>query len=341
MSDKIGLINKLKQQLAARNKSSSDDKDDPDKCLSSCWERENDPLSFLRYSSGVYRIPVKKIGSVLREEENDDVREEMIEIRENMSHIGTRVWDTAVFMVKYFEKNLNDDTRACSTLLQSKNRSNPTHSNNSNPPGTPETGALRVLELGAGTGLLSIALAKMLNASVLATEYGPAIMSNMIYNCKINGVLNDSPEYNGSEHAEDCPAILVSPPLEYENIDNTEMITAPGSVTCRELDWYSCSASKEGDLENALTSSFAPFHMIVASDCMLTPSDSAALVSVIKGYATCGVTMIYVGACRERSGFQHFMSLAAEEFSFCSIIEPSAYYEGYSSNRLIIVKLSL
>ncbi|KAJ7698682.1 S-adenosyl-L-methionine-dependent methyltransferase [Mycena rosella] len=46
---------------------------------------------------------------------------------------------------------------------------------------------LRVLELGAGTGLLSIAVAKLLpRATVLATDYHPAILANLTANLRTN-----------------------------------------------------------------------------------------------------------------------------------------------------------
>jgi SAM-dependent methyltransferase len=46
---------------------------------------------------------------------------------------------------------------------------------------------LRVLELGAGTGLLSIAVAKLLPATtVIATDYHPAILANLTANLRTN-----------------------------------------------------------------------------------------------------------------------------------------------------------
>ncbi|KAJ7163825.1 S-adenosyl-L-methionine-dependent methyltransferase [Mycena crocata] len=46
---------------------------------------------------------------------------------------------------------------------------------------------LRVLELGAGTGLLSIAVAKLLpHATVVATDYHPAILANLATNLRTN-----------------------------------------------------------------------------------------------------------------------------------------------------------
>lgn len=53
--------------------------------------------------------------------------------------------------------------------------------------GLTATHPLRVLELGAGTGLLSIAVAKLLpRATVVATDYHPAILANLAANLRTN-----------------------------------------------------------------------------------------------------------------------------------------------------------
>lgn len=56
-----------------------------------------------------------------------------------------------------------------------------------------ETAPLRVLELGAGTGLLSIATARLLDrmevdATIVATDYHSAVLDNLLQNVKTNNV---------------------------------------------------------------------------------------------------------------------------------------------------------
>jgi predicted nicotinamide N-methyase len=104
------------------------------------WERETD-LSCERYADGEYKYSM-----------NDG---RMIRISETFNELGTRVWDTAPMMAKYFEKN---------AAVSGK----------------------KVLELGSGTGLLGCVLAK-LGAIVTLTEQ-PVLLAplqeNLSANCK-------------------------------------------------------------------------------------------------------------------------------------------------------------
>ena len=113
------------------------------------WEREKG--LGLQFDFGEYRL---KIATAQGSEDE-------VVIYEDCSMISTRVWDCSVVASKWLEH------------IATKDRKLPDIRSSLNLPSNVER-PLQVLELGAGTGLLSICLAK-LGAAVLSTEYGNSV----------------------------------------------------------------------------------------------------------------------------------------------------------------------
>ena len=249
----------------------------PQRLFAEPWERECDLTSY-RYNDGEYKLHLNI--SAVQHAFNDTVisddalhdkepniksKVETICIHENFSRIGTRVWDCSIYMVRWFEY-----------MKQKRNKIynlNKMNDENQDP--------IRILELGAGTGLLSIALAKLYDANVIATEYGP-IMTHLEKNCQTNF---------------------------HKNHDINDIIR--GSISCIELDWYADQSKS--------MKSYLPFHIVVVCDCTLTPDDSKALIEVMKQFVT-PRTVFYVGVCREREGSAIFWKLIQEIFDSIEIL---------------------
>lgn len=264
------------------------------------WERECD-LRSTRYAAGEYRlelgVPAQVVGM---EASASSVVATTIIIKEDMKSLGTRVWDCAALMSKWAEKTQQLE-RWPWRLAAS---------------GQP----LRVLELGAGTGLLAIALAK-LGAAVVATEYGP-IVPHMAECCRENGVLLErSPPEDGSALSLPSPSNLVG-----------------GMVICHELDWYALDATGGGSDGDK---SGATFDLVLVSDCTLTPSDAVEILKVVKHFAPPGSQGIdiVVGACHQREGTPTFIKAAEEVYGKVEFLDKSEQAEGYSSNRHMIMRI--
>lgn len=230
------------------------------------WERECD-LTSDRYRDGEYIMDLD-VDLLLKDGEIENERNKIC-IDENVSRIGTRVWDCSFFMIRWFEHMKRSKIPMC------QGRSRSMH----------DDSQLRILELGAGTGLLSIALSKLLEATIVATEYGP-IVSHLIKNCARNDVLfhhgDSSTKWNDE--------------------------SSKGKVVCLELDWY--RKDDNYDLSSPL---YSPFHVVVVCDCTLTPNDSEELVKIMKKFAL-PETVFYVGLCREREGTPIFWKLVKDKF---------------------------
>ena len=118
-------------------------------------------------------------------------------------------------------------------------------------------------------------------------------------------------------------------PVETKESSDTYLDLMGGKVACRELDWYrDKSKFNNGN-----------FDLIIASDCTLTPSDSAALLAVIKLHIAPSVREIIVGCCREREGFDVFLRKATKEFSVVEEVQSSEFSLSYKSQRLVILRI--
>jgi hypothetical protein len=206
----------------------------------SSWERETG-RGIGQYSFGEYRLPVQI-----------KVRSDEVVISEDCSLIATRVWDCSVVTAKWMEHLMNQK--------QQCHLSEALHLKTSNPE------KVQILELGAGTGLLSIYLAKS-GGAVLSTEYGSAV-KYLKNNCDRNQVTLPSDQM-------------------------TSTVTA-GKVHCRELDWYKTT-------EETLQTLFqeegerAMFDLIVVTDCSLTFKESQGVLEMIHKYGTPGHTKVVAG----------------------------------------------
>ena len=219
--------------------------------------------------------------------------QEIVVINEDAAMIATRVWDCAVLTAKWIENISIDKTTGMIDLVRAlglKTLLNPERQ-------------IQVLELGAGTGLLSVCLAKM-GAAVLSTEYGPAVR-HLERGCRSNYVLAEA----------SIPGTLI-----------------PGKVRCRELDWF-----KEAEPLELLfkAGERAMFDLIIVTDCSLTERDTEGVFAMIEKYSTKGHTRVVVAACLEREGTP-LADRKAKTYEGYQQVENSQHHLDYSSSRFQI-----
>lgn len=270
------------------------------------WERETG--RGIQHSFGEYKVRIEASSSHQREE--DDWKNEEITIQEDCSSIATRVWDNATLTVKWLQRRLQHQRQrqqqlhghkissldALAKALQLDLEQLPSPSN-----------PIRVLELGSGMGLLSIALAKM-GAAVMATEYGSETVRFLNKNCEENNVALSGTPVAGT--------------------------MVPGRVHCRELDWYTTN-------ETLQSLQVATFDLIVVTDCSLTTKDSAGVLDMLHRFGTPGHTKVIVGVCKEREGTPYFVKRARNEFQSVRVIPESEYHQDFQSRRHSILYLCL
>lgn len=115
------------------------------------WERERN-ASIAAYSEGKYDYDLDEQH---RRSGPEGARWNRIEIREDHFELGHRVWDTCILMSKFFEAHPD--------LVRGR----------------------RVVEVGAGTGLLGLVLSRIGAQAVTMTEYGPC-MGHLELNMELN-----------------------------------------------------------------------------------------------------------------------------------------------------------
>jgi hypothetical protein len=252
----------------------------PPRTPASSWERETG-RGIGQYSFGEYRLPVQIKGS------------DEVVISEDCSLIATRVWDCSVVTAKWMEHSLMNQKQC--HLMEAL------HLKTSN------VEEVQILELGAGTGILSIYLAKS-GGAVLSTEYGLAV-KYLKNNCDRNQVTLPRSD------------------------QMTSTVTA-GKVHCRELDWYKTTETlhtlfQEGER--------AMFDLIVVTDCTLTSKESQGVLEMIHKYGTPGHTKVVAGVCNEREGTPYFIAHARNEFNNVVLIPTLDHHPDYRSARHIIL----
>lgn len=245
------------------------------------WEREM--VRGYVHTFGEYTLPIT----------NASGREETVVIHEDTKMIATRVWDCATMTSKWLEhvSRTPDGIPDLTTSLNLK-----VDASLERP--------IQVLELGAGTGLLSVCLAKM-GAAVLSTEYGP-VVKFLEVNCRNNEVLLD---------------------------DAIEKTLVGGMTRCRELDWYKST--------DTLESMFSPneeaiFDLLIVTDCSLTERDTQGVFDMIEKYGTKGHTKVVIGSCLEREGTPLTIQ-KAKQFPNFRQVPTSAQHPQYSSSRHTIL----
>ena len=218
--------------------------------------------------------------------------QEIVVINEDAAMIATRVWDCAVLTAKWIENISIDKTTGMIDLVQALGLK-----------AFDTEQSIQVLELGAGTGLLSVCLAKM-GAAVLSTEYGPAVR-HLESCCRNNYVLAEK----------SVPGTLI-----------------PGKVRCRELDWF-----KEAEpLELVFKAGErAIFDLIIVTDCSLTERDTEGVFAMIEKYSTKDQTRVVVAACREREGTP-LAERKAKAYRGYREVDYSQQHPDYTSSRFQI-----
>jgi hypothetical protein len=246
------------------------------------WEREM--VRGYIHTFDEYQLPIT----------NHLGEQEIIIIHEDAAMIATRVWDCAVLTAKWIENMSHDRTTASIDLVQALGLKVPSKSDR----------PIQVLELGAGTGLLSVCLAKM-GAAVLSTEYGP-VVKHLEEGCRSNHVL-----------------AMVSDPT----------TLTPGKVRCRDLDWFKETETLESMFKEGER---AVFDLIIVTDCSLTERDSDGVFSMIEKYATKGQTRVVVGSCIQREGTPRAVQ-NAKAYPNYRQVDSSQQHADYSSSRFHIM----
>lgn len=247
------------------------------------WEREKG--RGLQFDFGEYRLKI-----TTAEGSQDEVV-----IYEDCSMISTRVWDCSVLASKWLEN------------ISTKDRDLPDLRSSLNLPSKNVGRPLQVLELGAGTGLLSICLAK-LGAAVLSTEYGHSV-NFLKKNCVDNKV----------ELADDH--------------DSEKWTPTTGRVTSCELDWFNADQTLESMFAKGQE---ALFDLIVVTDCSLTPKDSQGVMEMIHKFGTIGHTKAFLGACKEREGTPYCIENIPKEFKNVKRVEEKDYHPDFKTSRYFI-----
>ncbi|KAG7338661.1 lysine methyltransferase [Nitzschia inconspicua] len=272
----------------------------------SSWERETG--KGIHHLFGEYRLLLQT---------NNCLSEEMCEvvIEEDCSSIAARVWDCAVLTAKWLEHRATffsgDVERSFVSQINLREALGlPSISGEE----TPQS-VIQVLELGSGTGLLSICLAKM-GAAVLATEYGAAVV-RLRRNCDRNRVLRRD-----------------------DSSTNNATTLSAGQVVCRDLDWYKTTETLQSLFP--LEKDRAIFDVIVVTDCSLSPKESMGVLNMIERYGTPGHTRVLVGLCREREGTAFFVETAKMLYPHgVTTIPTSEYPTNYRTMRHTILLIQL
>ncbi|CAJ1966837.1 unnamed protein product [Cylindrotheca closterium] len=249
--------------------------------INTTWEREKG--RGLMFDFGEYRLKI-----ATAEGSQDEVV-----IYEDCSMISTRVWDCSVLTAKCLEN------------IAMKDRKMPDLRFPLNLPSNVDR-PLQVLELGAGTGLLSVCLAK-LGAAVLSTEYGSSVKF-LKKNCVDNEV-------------------------EVPTGDDEKWTPAPGRVTSCELDWFNSNQTLESMFAEGQDTIF---DLIVVTDCSLTNKDSNGVMEMIHKFGTTGHTRAIVGVCKEREGTPYCAENIPKQFKNVKRVPEEDYHPEYSSSRYII-----
>ena len=273
------------------------------------WEREKGKGYYFDF--GEYTLSIR----------NSNGQKEDVIIEEDSKSISTRVWDCSVLTTKWFEQNVFSSSSLPSSSLSSSGQNLMTalrtkvdtlsKSNYSRRP-------MQVLELGGGTGLLSICLAKMggTNIAIMATECGLLAVNHL----KKNMVRN----YVG---------------ISTTNSSNTNTTLIAGCVSCRELDWYKTKESLQSVFPNKNDTPI--FDLIVVTDCSLSERDSRGVVDMILKYGSPGHTMVVAGICNEREGTPYFIETTKNVFPHYLFIPQTDYHKDYQSSRHKIMLIQL
>jgi predicted nicotinamide N-methyase len=273
------------------------------------WEREKG--KGYHFAFGEYKLSIR----------NSNGQKEDIIIEEDSKSISTRVWDCSVLTTKWFEQNVFSSSLPSSlpSSLSSSSSSSSgpnlmnalrtkvdtlSKSNHNRP--------IQVLELGSGTGLLSICLAKIggTNIAIMSTEYGLAVN-----HLEKNIVRNYVDILSANSFSSDTK--------------NTTLIA--GCVSCRELDWYKTEETLQSIFPNKNDTPI--FDLIVVTDCTLSERDSRGILGMIHKYGSPGHTMVVVGICNEREGTPYFIETAKEIFADYTIVPQTDYHKDYQSSR--------
>lgn len=245
------------------------------------WERETG--RGIHHSFGEYKLNITAANG----------GKEDVEINEDCSMISTRVWDSAVVMIKWLE------------IISTQNHQHPDLAKSLELKIDPsEECPIQVLEPGAGTGLLSICLAKM-GAAVISSEYGSAVRY-LQKKCFDSGVTS----------------------LPQTNLK-------AGVVSCREIDWYNTTETLQtlfGPNERAI------FDLIVVTDCSLTIKESKGVLDMIRKYGTIGHTKVVAGLCNEREGKPYFIEQCLKDFKEVVAVPTAQHHPFYRTMRQTIIQ---
>lgn len=125
-------------------------------------------------------------------------------------------------------------------------------------PSSPRPRPLRILELGAGTGLLSLVIGTLLlqsgiEAEIVATDYHPAVLANLRDNISANP--------DASSSVQGCPGV---------------------SISVAALNWELFHNPDDDELAGLGNRFAEPFDVIIAADVVYRPQHAQWLSSVVR-----------------------------------------------------------
>jgi predicted nicotinamide N-methyase len=175
----------------------------------------------------------------------------------NSDMTGTWVWPTARPLLEYLLHTLH------STGRDEKSPSSPT----------------RVLELGAGCGLVGMGIAAACNAEVVMTDHADAVES-LQKNVNLNLIFD-------KEEEKSC-------------------------ISVAQLSWG--NSSDMSNIDTLYSSDYKPFDLIVGSDLLYDPNSHVALLETMQHFAEKGNAPVYLGYPPRSVSEERFIELATEKF---------------------------
>ena len=191
----------------------------------------------------------------------------------------------------------------------------------------------RVIEVGAGCGLLALVLHR-LGAHVIVTEI-EVILDHMVEN------IRRDLEKRG------CLSSLILP--QKDRVDEQEAPplpsnhegSGPGLLWVEELDWF------KTDL--AIFSDWEPLHLIITSDVTVFPQDLPHIDRLFTqlylrnnsaSEAEESGCPILVGACTRREPHEAFLELMEARFGRVNVMGEEVMHPSFSTSRSVIIELS-
>ncbi|KAG0363948.1 putative methyltransferase-domain-containing protein [Gamsiella multidivaricata] len=253
-----------------------------------------------------------------REYEFNDTSITPLEIDEDPSGllrggVGSTIWDAAIVLAKYFERL--DLTSFTSTTTPAESR------------------IINVLELGSGTGIVGLAVARMLSAKGLKAKVVLTDKDNVVPLLQRNVAKNASPGIHIDTQVLDWEAISGI------NADATNTPAADGSSASQATGATEVSSSTERMTSVRTHTDLADINwdLVILSDCIWVPKLYGPLISTINTIIQPGSSTKLVVAFEKRnfSEEMEFFALLGKSFRFRDI-KPEEQDTNYQSEDIYL-----